>query len=53
MWGDEACLLGLLPYLLFGLEDVTSEGITGAVSRYVAENLQVLGVMRHVENPVI
>lgn len=42
---------GLVLYLLLGLEDVTSEGIIGAVSCYVAEYLQILGVMGDVEDP--
>lgn len=39
------------PDLLFGFEDVAVEGIAGAVSGDIAEDLQVLRVMRYVENP--
>lgn len=44
---------GELPYshLLPGLEDVAAKGVTGAIPGDVAEDLQVLGVMRHVEDP--
>lgn len=48
-----ACWVGGLSnsHLLPGLEDVAAEGITGAIPGDVAEDLQVLGVMRHVEDP--
>lgn len=39
------------PYLLLGLEDIAPEDVAGAVSSDVAEDLQVLGVVRHVEDP--
>ncbi len=38
-------------YLLLGLEHIAAEDITLSISRDVAENLQILGVMRHVEYP--
>ena len=38
-------------YLLLGLEDVASEDVALSVSGDVAENLQILGVVRHVEYP--
>lgn len=41
----------LSSHLLLGLEDVAPEGVAGAVSGNVAENLQVLRVVRHVEYP--
>lgn len=37
-------------YLLLGLEDVAPEAVAGAVSGDETEDLQVLGVMRHVED---
>ena len=37
-------------YLLLGLEDVAPEAVIGAVSGDEAEDLQVLGIMRHVED---
>lgn len=40
-----------LSYLLLGLEDIAAENITLSISGYVAENLQILGVMRHIEYP--
>lgn len=40
-----------LSYLLLGLEDVAAEDVTLSVSCDVAENLQILRVMRHVEYP--
>ena len=39
------------PYLSFGLEDVAAEHVALAVAGDVAEDLQVLGVVRHVEDP--
>lgn len=41
----------LSSHLLLGLEDVAPEGVARTVSGNVAENLQVLRVVRHVENP--
>lgn len=38
-------------YLFLGLEDVAAEDVALSVSGDVTENLQILGVMRHVENP--
>lgn len=38
-------------YLFLGLEDVTAEDVALSVSGDVTENLQILGVMRHVEYP--
>lgn len=38
-------------YFLLGLEDVAAEDITLSISGDIAENLQILGVMRHVEYP--
>ncbi len=38
-------------YLLLGLEHIAAEDITLSISRDVAENLQILGVMRHIEYP--
>lgn len=40
-----------LSYLLLGLEDVAAKHIALSVSGDVAENLQILGVMRHIEYP--
>lgn len=42
---------GTALYLLLGLEDVAPEDVAGSVPCYVAEDLQVLGVVRHVEDP--
>lgn len=42
----------LIPHLLVCLEDVTSEGVPWHLSSDVTENLQVLGVVGHIENPV-
>lgn len=38
-------------YLFLGLEDVAAEDVALSVSSDVTENLQILGVMRHVEYP--
>lgn len=38
-------------YLFLGLEDVAAEDVALSVSGDVTENLQILGVMRHVEYP--
>lgn len=38
-------------HLFLGLEDVTTEDVALSVSGDVTENLQILGVMRHVEYP--
>jgi len=38
--------------LLLGFKDVTPEDIAGTVSSDIAEDLQVLGIMRDVEDPV-
>lgn len=40
-----------LSYLLLGLEHITAEHIALSISGNVAEDLQILGVMRHVEDP--
>lgn len=40
-----------LSHLLLGLEDVTAEHVTLSISGNVAEDLQILGVMRHIEDP--
>lgn len=42
----------LIPHLLVRLEDVTSEGVPWHLPSDVTENLQVLGVVGHIENPV-
>ena len=39
-------------YLFVGLEDVALEDVAGAVARDVAEDVEVLRVVRHVEDPV-
>lgn len=39
------------PYLLLGFKDITPEDIAGTISRDIAEDLQVLGIMRDVEDP--
>jgi hypothetical protein len=39
-------------YLLTGFEYVTLEDVASAISCDVTEDLQVLGVVRHVEYPV-
>lgn len=39
-------------YLLLGFKDVTPEDIAGTVSSDIAEDLQVLGIMRDVEDPI-
>lgn len=39
-------------YLPLGLEDVTTEYIALSISGNVTEDLQVLGVMRHIKYPV-
>lgn len=38
-------------YLFLGLEDVAAEDVALSISSDVTENLQILGVMRHVEYP--
>lgn len=38
-------------YLFLGLEDIAAEDVALSVSGDVTENLQILGVMRHVEYP--
>lgn len=38
-------------HLLVGLEDIALEDVAGAVPRDVAPDLEVLRVVRHVENP--
>lgn len=38
-------------YLLLGFKDVTPEDIAGTISSDIAEDLQVLGIMRDVEDP--
>lgn len=40
-----------LSHLLLGLEDVTAEDVILSISGDVAEDLQVLGVMRYIEDP--
>lgn len=40
-----------LSYLLLGLEHITAEHIALSISGNVAEDLQILRVMRHVEDP--
>ena len=40
-----------LLYLLLGFKDITSEDIAGTISSDIAEDFQVLGVMRDVEDP--
>lgn len=42
---------GHLVYLFLGLEDIAAEDVALSVSSNVAENFQILGVMRHVEYP--
>ena len=39
-------------YLLLGFKDVTPEDIAGTISSDIAEDLQVLGIMRDVEDPI-
>lgn len=43
--------LGFFSYLFLGLEDVAAEDVALSVSGDVTENLQILGVVRHVEYP--
>lgn len=43
--------LSIYFYLFLGLEDVAAEDVALSVSSDVTENLQILGVMRHVEYP--
>lgn len=38
-------------YLLLGLEDIAAEDVALSISGDVAENLQILRVMGHVEYP--
>lgn len=38
-------------YLLLGFKDIASEDIAGTISSNIAEDFQVLGVMRDVEDP--
>lgn len=45
-------MIQLSTHLFAGLEDVAPERVAGAVARYVAEYLEVVAVVRHVEYPV-
>ena len=46
----EACMEFRGWYLLLSLEDVTPEAVIGAISGDEAEDLQVLGIMGHIED---
>lgn len=48
---DVFIYLSIYFYLFLGLEDVAAEDVALSVSSDVTENLQILGVMRHVEYP--
>lgn len=43
--------LNCFSYLLLGLEDIAAEHVALSISGDIAENLQILRVMGHVEYP--